>query len=67
MVRSKMRAVLFGATPQIKLPSSKRNKARRNVGLMGKYFSAFPHVDWKAAKVKKPADTYQATSLMVWN
>ena len=67
LTRPTISAVLLGATPQIKLPSSKTKIANRNVHLIGKYFKALPQVLWKAAVVRKKAEPYQPTSFSEWN
>jgi hypothetical protein len=65
--RPTMSAVELGATPQIKLPSSKMKRAKRKVVLRGKYLYPFPHVVWKPPKVIKYAEPYQETSPRLWN
>jgi hypothetical protein len=62
-----MSAVELGATPQIKLPSSKMKRAERKVALRGKYLYPFPHVVWKPPSVMKYAEPYQETSPRLWN
>ncbi len=63
IARPTIRAVLFGATPQMRLPSSKMKTANRKDHLRLKYLYALPHVDWNAAMVKKKAEPYHPTSL----
>lgn len=61
MARPTIKAVLFGAAAQTKLPNSKIAMVMRKVVFSGKYLYAFPHVDWKAPKVRKKADPYHPT------
>jgi len=62
IARPTIRAVLLGATAQMRLPSSKMAIERRKTVLRGKYLYALPQVDWKEATVRKNAEPYQPTS-----
>lgn len=62
IARPTIRAVLFGATAQIRLPSSKMNTESRYVHLRGKYLKALPQGEVKAATVRKKAEPYQPIS-----
>jgi hypothetical protein len=53
MARPTIKAVEFGATPQIKLPISKMKMDIRKLILRGKYLYALPHIDWKPPSVMK--------------
>ena len=59
--RPKISAVGLGKTPQMRLPSSKMKIDRMKVYLRSRNSKALPQVDWKAARVKKKADTIQDT------
>jgi hypothetical protein len=61
MARPKIRVVEFGATPQIRLPSSKTRTASKNVNFRGKYLYAFPQEDWKPPLTMKKAEPYHDT------
>jgi hypothetical protein len=67
MARPTMRAGEFGATPQIRLPSSKMKMAIRKLILRGKYLYTLPHIDWKPPSVMKKAEPYHEISLMLLN
>ena len=67
MARPTMSAVLLGATPQTREPSSKTKMEERKVIFSGKYLYALPHADWKPPMVMKKAALYQATSSRPWN
>lgn len=66
-LRSTYSVVELGATPQIKLPTSKMKIDMRKLVFNGKYVYAFPHVDWKLPRVMKYAEPYHATSSSLWN
>lgn len=61
MARPTMRAVELGATPQMRLPSSKMKTERRKVYFKSQNLKALPQVDWKAAMVRKKAEPIHET------
>lgn len=67
MARPTIRAMGFGATPQIRLPSSNRKSVTRKVNFKGKYLYALPQDDWKPPRHIKYADPYHETSESPWN
>ena len=62
MARPTIRAVLFGAMPQIRLPTSKINTEMMKVILRSKYLKALPQAASRPPKVMKYAAAYQETS-----
>ena len=44
--RPKMSTLMLGATPQMRLPTSKMMMARRKADFSGKYLYALPPVGW---------------------
>jgi hypothetical protein len=61
MARPAIKACEFGATPQIRLPSSKSKTAIKKTVFRSKIKYAFPQVAWKTAKVKKNMEPYHPT------
>jgi hypothetical protein len=57
-----IKAVLLGATAQIKLPTSKIAALSKNAVLIGKNLKAFPQDARKHAYVSRNAAPYQPTS-----
>lgn len=67
MARPTIRTGEFGATPQIKLPSSKMKMAIRKLIFSGKYLYTFPHIDWNPPSVMKKDEPYHEMSSMLLN
>jgi hypothetical protein len=58
--RPKINAVELGATPQMRLPTSKINTDSKKVYFRSQNLNALPQVDWKAARVRKKAEPIHA-------
>jgi hypothetical protein len=67
IARPMINALELGATPQIKLPTSKRIMDPRKLHLRLKYLYIFPAEGWAAPKVMKYAAAYQDMSSRLWN
>ena len=55
--------VLFGATPHIKDPSSKRATTMMNSRFKLKFWNSFPYVGWDDIEVRRYAEPYQPASV----
>lgn len=67
IARPTMSASEFGATPQMRLPSSKTTMAVKKVHFRSKYLYALPQEAWKLPDVRKKAEPYQAALSRPWN